>query len=61
MQVTIADNVLTIQIPLEPKPYQLSPSGKTYSVASSHGNQKTAVMIEGKPLTVGLNAYISSK
>jgi len=30
-------------------------------VASTHGNQRTTVEIEGKPVTVGVNAYISAK
>ena len=39
----------------EPKP---SASGKTLVVASTRGNIKTDCMIDGKPLTIGLNAYI---
>jgi len=35
-----------------------SASGKTLVVCSSRGNMKTDVLIEGKPLTIGLNAYI---
>lgn len=35
-----------------------SASGKTMVVASSRGNQKTAVEIDGKPVTLGFNAYI---
>ena len=46
--------VLTIDLQ-EPAP---SGSGKTLVVASTHGNQKTDVLINGKPVTVGLNAYI---
>jgi hypothetical protein len=61
MKASIKNDVLIIEIPLEEKPYSLSASGKTYGVASSHGNQKTSVMVEGKPLTIGLNAYISAK
>jgi hypothetical protein len=40
----------------EPKP---SASGKTLVVVSTRGNMKTDCMVEGKPLTIGLNAYIS--
>jgi hypothetical protein len=61
MKVSIKNDVLIIEIPLEEKPYKVSPSGKTIGIASSHGNQKTTVIVEGKPLTVGLNAYISAK
>jgi len=34
-----------------------SASGKTLVIASSHGNQTTKAMIDGKPV-VGLNVYI---
>jgi hypothetical protein len=39
----------------EPTP---SKSGKTLVVASTRGNQKTDVMVDGKPVTIGLNAYL---
>jgi len=35
-----------------------SSSGKTLVVASTRGNQKTAVQIDGKDLYLGLNAYV---
>ncbi|MFH1011785.1 MAG: hypothetical protein V1784_11200 [bacterium] len=35
-----------------------SASGKTLVVASSHGNQATGAIIDGKPVIVGVNAYI---
>jgi len=58
VKVSLENNELVIRIPTtEPK---LSPSGKTRSVASSHGNITTSVMIDGKPVTVGLNAYIKA-
>ncbi|WP_052606850.1 hypothetical protein [Acidithrix sp. C25] len=56
MEVTIKDNKLYIEIELqEPTP---SSSGKTLVVASSHGNMVTSAMIDGKPVIIGLNAYI---
>ena len=39
----------------EPTP---SASGKTLVVASSHGNKETDAKINGKPVVIGLNAYI---
>ncbi len=55
MQAEIdSNNNLVIRIPLE-KP-TLSSTGKTLVVASSRGNVKTAVLIDGKPVTIGLNA-----
>ena len=56
MTVEIKNGKLRIEIDLEtPTP---SSSGKTLVVASTHGNTVTNVMVDGKPLTIGLNAYI---
>jgi len=56
MKVEIKDGNLVITIPMQkPTP---SASGKTLVVASSHGNQPTAAQVDGKPIIVGLNAYI---
>jgi len=38
---------------------EISKSGKSYVVASSKGNVKTDLLIDGKPVIIGLNAYIS--
>ena len=49
-------NKLCIEIDLEkPTP---SSSGKTLVVASTRGNAVTAAEVDGKPVTIGLNAYI---
>ncbi len=56
MQVEIKNGDLVITIPMQkPAP---SASGKTLVVASSHGNQPTSAQVDGKPVVVGLNAYI---
>ena len=56
MKVEIKDNKLYIEIDLEtPTP---SASGKTLVVASTRGNAVTTAMVDGKPVTIGLNAYI---
>lgn len=56
MKVEIRDGKLCIEIDLEePKP---SASGKTLVVASTRGNAVTDARIDGKPVTIGLNAYI---
>ena len=57
MQVELKNNKLVITIDVNAKPIP-SASGKTLVVASSHGNQQTTVTIDGKPLIVGVNAYI---
>lgn len=56
MKATIKGNTLTIEIELqEPTP---SATGKTLVVASSRGNQATTATVKGKPVVIGLNAYI---
>jgi hypothetical protein len=56
MKVEIRDKKLCIEIDLEkPTP---SSSGKTLVVASTRGNTVTDVEVDGKPVTIGLNAYI---
>ena len=58
MEVKIENNTLVIRIPMQqPAP---SASGKTLVVASTHGNVKTTAMVNGKPVTIGLNAYIAN-
>ncbi len=56
MKVEIKENKLYIEIDLEePTP---SSSGKTLVVASTRGNTVTTAQVNGKPVTIGLNAYI---
>lgn len=56
MEVKIEDGKLIISIDMqEPTP---SASGKTLVVATTHGNVTTDCAIDGKPVVVGLNAYI---
>lgn len=56
MKVSIKDGKLIIEIDLQtPTP---SASGKTLVVASTRGNTVTDVKVDGKPVTIGLNAYI---
>jgi len=56
MTAEIKGKKLVIEIDLQsPTP---SASGKTLVVASTSGNVQTALEIDGKPVTIGLNAYI---
>ncbi len=58
MQVKIENGNLVITIPMQtPSP---SGSGKTLIVATSGGNKQTDVMVNGKNVTVGVNAYIKA-
>jgi hypothetical protein len=58
VKVTIENGELVIRIPVE-NPPRLSSSGKTLIVATSSGNKATAATVDGKPVIVGLNAYIA--
>lgn len=58
MEAKIEGKELVIRLPLqEPTP---SASGKTLVVASTHGNVVTTVTMDGKPITIGVNAYIKA-
>lgn len=56
MNVSIKDNKLTIVIDMQaPTP---SATGKSLTVASTRGNMTTTATVNGKPVIIGLNAYI---
>ncbi len=56
MKAEIKGNQLVITIDMqEPAP---SATGKTLVVASTHGNQASTAVVKGKPVVIGLNAYI---
>ncbi len=52
-------DMLVIRIPIAKA--TPSASGKTLVVASTRGNQKTSVQIDGKDLYVGVNAYVHAE
>lgn len=47
--------IITIDLNDPPRP---SASGKTTVLASSNGNQPTNLIHDGKPVIVGVNAYV---
>lgn len=51
--------VLVLEIDMEAQ-LRPSTSGKTLVVASTRGNQKTDLEVDGKPVIIGLNAYIKA-
>lgn len=58
---SIEGNELVLRCPLNEKvdgQYPSSSSGKTNVIASSYGNQQLALQVDGKNVTVGVNAYI---
>jgi hypothetical protein len=56
LSVTRDGDMLVIRIPI--KKATPSASGKTLVLASTRGNQKTAVQVDGKDLYLGVNAYV---
>lgn len=58
MKVEIQGKKMIVTVDLETP--RLSASGKTLVVASSRGNVTTSAVIDGKPVTVGFNAYIKA-
>ncbi len=57
LTAAIEGGFLVIKVPLNPTPVR-SASGKTLVVASTHGNKQTEVEVDGRPVIVGLNAYV---
>ena len=56
VEIDKATSEIVIRLPMHaPRP---SASGKTLVVASSGGNQATTAEVDGKPVVVGVNAYI---
>jgi hypothetical protein len=55
----IVGDELVLRIPMNAKP-EKSASGKTLVVASTYGNKATEVTVDGKTVTVGVNAYIKA-
>ena len=59
MKVTINEKsgTVTVVLPLTPGP---SKSGKSMVIASTRGNQTSTAVYNGKPVTVGVNAYTAN-
>jgi hypothetical protein len=57
LTATIEGDFLVIRVPMNPKPVR-SATGKSLVIASSRGNGRTELEVDGKPVFVGVNAYI---
>jgi hypothetical protein len=57
IKAEIKGDNLIITLPLEKEP-RPSTSGKTLVVATTHGNVQLGAEYKGKPVTIGVNAYI---
>jgi hypothetical protein len=58
VKVTIDKGELVIRLPLNDPPVPSS-SGKTLVVASTHGNKPTDAVLDGRPIIIGVNAYVA--
>ncbi len=58
MKVFIEGGELVIRIPANITNPPASKSGKSRIVASTNGNITTALLVQGKPIIIGLNAYV---
>ena len=56
--VTIDEKARTLTVVVDLQEPTRSASGKTLVVASTHGNVVTTATVQGRPVTLGLNAYI---
>lgn len=56
VQARVEGKLLVVAIPMAG--LRLSGSGKNRLVATTSGNVQTALVVEGSPVTVGVNAYI---
>lgn len=57
MKVELSSDKKSIVITLPLQKGKPSASGKTVVVATTGGNQQTAVNVEDKPVVVGVNVY----
>lgn len=57
METSIDNGCLVVRIPLESPP-RPSSTGKTLLVATTGGNVLTTAKVDGKAVTLGLNAYV---
>ncbi|MDD4270826.1 MAG: hypothetical protein PHO07_21415 [Pirellulales bacterium] len=57
-KLTIDEQERTVTIVMDLEEPTPSSSGKTLVVASTRGNMQTEAMLDGKPVIVGVNAYI---
>lgn len=59
MEARIEGSKLHLIIDME-NPPEVSKSGKSVVIASTHGNVKTGAEYNGKPITIGFNAYVKN-
>lgn len=59
MEVKLENGMIVIRMPISDPPVA-SGSGKSLVLASTRGNVKTTTVYKGKPITVGINAYVAN-
>lgn len=60
MKVTVEGNEIVIRVPMKSKPFQASTSGKNLTVVAET-DRSTGANVDGKPLTVQVNAYTPNR
>ena len=60
-EITIDEEARTLTLILELIEPSRSASGKTFVIATTDGNVPTDVRFDGKPVIVGVNAYIRAR
>jgi len=60
MQASIEGNELVLRLPINQGEVR-SKSGKTLIVATTNGNVQSDILIDGQPVTIGVNAYRKPK
>ena len=60
MNARIEGTKLIVEVELKKEP-EMSKTGKSLLIASSHGNKPTPAKVNGKNVVVGLTAYIPIK
>ena len=58
LEAKIDEEAKTLTLVLDLQDPTPSTSGKSLVVSTTHGNQPTDATVDGKPLIVGVNAYI---
>lgn len=56
MKAKIENGVLKVELPVNKEEVE-SKSGKTYIVATTHGNQRTELEHKGRQVSIGLTAF----
>jgi hypothetical protein len=60
VKINEKEGTIQITLPLEEEPTE-SKSRKSLTIASTHGNFRSDASFQGKPVMIGVNAYVLKK